>query len=175
MSTTYNANIYIAQGGDTLGVKSGGTIAVASGGAVTAASGSTLTVSGTETVASGGILNVASGGKITVASGGYILRSVAAVDAAGANQGAATALAAEINVVGSADDAKGVRLPTAQAGMVIIVKNTVSNKDLLVYPATGAAINAVAANGAYTMADATSCIFVATSTTQWYTIPLLAS
>jgi hypothetical protein len=46
---------------------------------------------------------------------------------------------------------------------------------LKVWPSTGDAINAVGANNALTMATVTSAIFVASSTSQWYTVPLLPS
>jgi DUF4097 and DUF4098 domain-containing protein YvlB len=105
---------------------------------------------------------------------GTIRLPVAAVAAAGTNQGTAAALAEGINVVSAADGTKGVILPTAVAGMVIIVKNTAAGA-LNIYPATGGAINAVAANGAYSITNLTSSLLVASSTTQWYSVPLVAS
>ena len=105
---------------------------------------------------------------------GAIRLSVAAVAATGTNQATAAALAEGINVVSAADGTKGVILPTAVAGMVIIVKNTAAGA-LNIYPATGGAINAVAANGAYSITNLTSSLLVASSTTQWYSVPLVAS
>jgi uncharacterized membrane protein len=105
---------------------------------------------------------------------GAIRLPVAAVAAAGSTQGNAAALAEGINVVSAADGTKGVILPTAVAGMVIIVKNTAAGA-LNIYPATGGAINAVAANGAYSITNLTSSLLVASSTTQWYSVPLVAS
>ena len=105
---------------------------------------------------------------------GAIRLPVAAVAAAGSTQGDAAALAEGINVVTAADGTKGVILPTAVAGMVIIVKNTAAGA-LKIYPATGGAINAVAANGAYSITNLTSSLLVASSTTQWYSVPLVAS
>ena len=107
------------------------------------------------------------------ASGGVRL-PVTAVAAAGANQGNAAALAEGLNVVSAADGTKGVRLPTAVAGAVVIVKNTAAAA-LLIYPATGAAINAVSANGSYSITNVTSTMLVASSATQWYSVPLVAS
>jgi hypothetical protein len=107
------------------------------------------------------------------ASGGVRL-PVAAVAAAGANQGNAAALSEGLNVVSAADGTKGVRLPTAVAGMVVIVKNTAAGA-LKIYPATGGAINAVAADGAYSITNLTSTMLVASSATQWYSVPLAAS
>ena len=94
----------------------------------------TLTVTGALT-ASGGVT-------------GSVRLPVAAVAAAGANQGNAAALSEGLNVVSAADGTKGVRLPTAVAGAVEIGKNTAAAA-LKIYPATGAAVNAVAANGSY--------------------------
>lgn len=105
---------------------------------------------------------------------GAIRLPVAAVAATGSTQGDAAALAEGINVVSAADGTKGVILPTAVAGMVIIVKNTAAGA-LKIYPATGGAINAVAANGAYSITNLTSSLLVASSTTQWYSVPLVAS
>jgi hypothetical protein len=105
---------------------------------------------------------------------GAIRLPVAAVAAAGSTQGDAAALAEGINVVSAADGTKGVILPTAVAGMVIIVKNTAAGA-LKIYPATGGAINAVAANSAYSITNLTSSLLVASSTTQWYSVPLVAS
>ena len=120
-------------------------------------------------------LVVDNGGKITTNSGGYVLKSVAAVTAVGTDQATAVPLVAEVNVVAGADGTVGAVLPTAQAGMQITVKTTVAGQVLKVYPATGAAINAIAANSAISMAALTSAIFTATSATQWYTTPLLPS
>jgi hypothetical protein len=105
---------------------------------------------------------------------GAIRLPVDTVAAAGSTQGDAAALAEGINVVSAADGTKGVILPTAVAGMVIIVKNTAAGA-LKIYPATGGAINAVAANGAYSITNLTSSLLVASSTTQWYSVPLVAS
>jgi hypothetical protein len=105
---------------------------------------------------------------------GGVRLPVAVVEAAGANQGNAAALSEGLNVVSAADGTKGVRLPTAVAGAVVIVKNTVA-QILKIYPATGGAINAVSANGSLNIAASTSVILVASSATQWYSVPLLPS
>jgi uncharacterized membrane protein len=124
----------------------------------------TLTVTGALT-ASGGVA-----GTVT----GAVRIPVAAVAALGSTQTDAAALAEGLNVVSAADGTKGVRLPTAVAGAVVIVKNTAAGA-LKIYPATGGAINAVAANGAYSITNLTSTLLVASSATQWYSVPLVAS
>ncbi len=101
-------------------------------------------------------------------------QDVAAVAAAGSAQGDAAALSEGFNVVSAADGTKGVVLPTAALGKRVEVKNA-AGSTLKIYPASGAAINAVAADGAYSIATVTSVVLVATSTTQWYSIPLVAS
>lgn len=102
--------------------------------------------------------------------------ATSAVTAAGSAQGDAAALADGLNVVAGADDAKGVILPAATAGRVVLVKSTVADKILKIYPATGDAINALSANGALSLASGpTPVILVAYDTTTWYTFPLLPS
>ena len=63
----------------------------------------------------------------------------------------------------------GVVLPTAVAGMNIGVFNTSANA-VLVYPASSGIINSLAANASYSLAAGGRLQFVATSTTQWYTL-----
>ena len=99
---------------------------------------------------------------------------VATVAAAGSTQGNAAQVYEGFNVVTGPDDTKGVVLPTAVAGMVVYIK-VGDGADLKVYPATGAAINALSANAAITVVDDVCFALVATSATQWYTLPLLPS
>ena len=101
----------------------------------------------------------------------YHIRSITTgITAAGSAQGTATALTKEINVVGTVSSgANGVVLPTAVAGIVLIINNTSANT-LNVYPASGAAINSGSANAAYSHSSAASIQYYATSSTQWYTV-----
>jgi hypothetical protein len=64
------------------------------------------------------------------------------VAAAGTNQGNAAALSEGFQAVSGADGTKGVILPTAVAGMIVIIKGTTAGV-LKVYPATGGQINGV--------------------------------
>lgn len=101
---------------------------------------------------------------------------VAAVTGAGSVIGDAAQLIEGFNVVAGADDTVGVILPVAAPGMTVLVKSTVSNKILKVWPKTGGTINALSASAAMSLASGpTPAIFVASSATQWYTIPLLPS
>jgi sugar lactone lactonase YvrE len=112
-----------------------------------------------------------SGATSTTTLNGLVIDSIsAAVSAAGTTQGTATGLVSNINnvtVVTAA--AAGVRLPTAVAGMRILVRNSDSADTLSIYPATGGTINALAANAAFTLAAGSTIELVATTTTQWYT------
>lgn len=78
-------------------------------------------------------------------------------------------------IVTGADATKGVLLPaTPLAGTVVIVKGTTAAV-LKVWPDAAATINAVSSNGAISLASLVSAIFIATSSTQWMTVPLLPS
>jgi hypothetical protein len=94
----------------------------------------------------------------------------AAVSAAGATQATATALVSNINnVTVVAAGANGVRLPTAVAGMRILVRNSDAADTLNIYPATGGQINALGANTAATLLAGLTIELVATTATQWFT------
>jgi len=125
-------------------------------------SGSTTTIS---------IGSAVSGATSTTTLNGLVIDSIsAAVSAAGTTQGTATGLVSNINnvtVVTAA--AAGVRLPTAVAGMRILVRNSDSADTLSIYPATGGTINALSANAAFTLAAGSTIELMATTTTQWYT------
>jgi len=112
-----------------------------------------------------------SGATSTTTLNGLAVNSIsAAVSAAGTTQGTATGLVSNINnvtVVTAA--AAGVRLPTAVAGMRILVRNSDSADTLSIYPATGGTINALSANAAFTLAAGSTIELMATTTTQWYT------
>lgn len=100
------------------------------------------------------------------------------VAAAGNSQGTAAALPNEGFVwVTGANATKGVVLPVPQFnGQVIEIKNDdTANAVLKVYPNTGAAINALSANAAISMAATASARFIAYSATQWFTDPTVPS
>lgn len=125
-------------------------------------SGSTTTIS---------IGSAVSGATSTTTLSGLVIDSIsAAVSAAGATQATATALVSNINnvtVVAAAAD--GVRLPTAVAGMRILVRNTDAADTLKIYPATGGQINALGANAAYSLVAGLTIELFASTATQWYT------
>ncbi len=100
----------------------------------------------------------------------------ATVAATGSAQGDAAAIQTGFTLVTAADATKGAKLPAAAAGKICVVKNSdAANAILKLYPATGDAINALAANAALSMAAKTSALLVAYDATTWYTTPLLPS
>ena len=140
------------------------------------ASGSTKTmnigtagVSGSTTAINIG--SAISGATSTTTLNGLVIDSIsAAVSAAGTTQAGATGLVSNINnvtVVTAA--AAGVRLPTAVAGMRILIRNSDSLDILSIYPATGGTINALSANAAFTIIAGATIELMATTATQWYT------
>ena len=140
------------------------------------ASGSTKTmnigtagVSGSTTAINIG--SAVSGATSTTTLSGLVVNSIsAAVSAAGATQGTATALVSNVNnVTVVAVGADGVRLPTAVAGMRILIRNSDSADILSIYPATGGQINALGTNVASTLVAGLTTELVATTATQWYT------
>ncbi len=110
----------------------------------------------------------------TLASTGDLYIKSATVAAAGSTQANAAALAGGFSLVSAADGTKGVLLPPAADGRVVIVKNNAAAV-LKVWPSVGDGINAVAVDSNFTMASLTSCMYVAYDATTWYTVPLVAS
>lgn len=104
-------------------------------------------------------------------TGGLGLGVTTAIAAAGSNsQANSTALTSPVNIIATVSaTTRGVRLPTADAGDIVIVKNK-SATGCNVYPATGAAVNALSADAAYDLAATTSVMFVAESATLWHTV-----
>ena len=121
--------------------------------------------------------NLITGGLITVTGNAQAANVIATtynitgvttgISAAGSSQGDATALTKAFNVVSTVSGGQGVVLPTAVAGMRITVVNT-SGATLLVYPASGAAINALATNAGYSLPTIGRLDYIAISSTQWY-------
>lgn len=97
----------------------------------------------------------------------------ATVAAAGTVQGDAAAITTGFTLVTGSTNA-GVLLPAAAAGIMCIIKNNVGG-NMKVWPATGDAINAIAANSALSMATLTCAVFTCYDGTTWYTSPLLPS
>lgn len=83
-------------------------------------------------------------------------------------QGSATALTKNTNFITvCATNADSVKLPTGALGMVVTVFN-LGAANASVYPVSGAQIDALGANAAYTVNAAASRVFHGLSATQWH-------
>lgn len=101
---------------------------------------------------------------------------VAKPAAAGSTRADATALTASFSWVTGADATKGVVLPAPTAGRLVVLKNDdTANAVLKVYAPGSAKINGVAGTTAFSMAAKTACWFVAYDSTDWFSVPLVAS
>jgi len=98
---------------------------------------------------------------------GLSIQDVKAVVAAGSAQADAGALTGVVNVVSAADGTKGVVLPTAALGALVLVYNAVASNGLPVYPAANDAINGGTADVAVTIEGKTLALFVATAADNW--------
>ena len=124
---------------------------------------------------SGGTISGAAitGGTIDATGLSFAVETVAAA-------GAAATTATPITVYGivtvsGADGTKGVKLPTAAAGRVVILKNLAA-QILKVYPGTDDKINGgTATTGSLNMAASTSAIYAAYDGENWFSVPLLPS
>lgn len=109
-------------------------------------------------------------------TGASVSLDVAKPAAAGSTRADATALTASFSWVTGADATKGVVLPAPTAGRMIAVKNDdTANAVLKVYAPGSAKINGVAGTTAFSMAAKTAGWFVAYDTTDWFSVPLVAS
>ena len=90
--------------------------------------------------------------------------------AAGTSNTDALALSATINRVTTTALNTGVRLMLPEAGSAVVVVNSGANA-LLVYPGTGAQINALTATtGGFSVAAGGRAMFVGTSSTNWFAV-----
>lgn len=104
-----------------------------------------------------------------ITSSGFVYVSVGGVAAAGTNQGSATALTKQVNLISSGIAGSGVRLPSATVGMQIIIINA-TGVAINVYPASSAQIDSLATNAAFTLGVGSRLMLVATGIAQWYTM-----
>jgi len=88
-----------------------------------------------------------------ILSNGYYVSSVTTgITALGSTQADATNLVTAINIVQTAATAgAGVKLPVAQAGLRVIIRNISTVNPINVYPNTGARIDLLAVNAAYSL------------------------
>jgi|TARA_R110002020_G_scaffold24214_1_gene79887 hypothetical protein len=110
-----------------------------------------------------------------VTAGGNFTKSVTDSITAGATQtqAGATALTKDINrvtTVGTDND--GVKLPTASAGLEILIINADAGQDIQIWPNTGDAINGGSANAVdgTPLGEGATRRYIAADATNWYTI-----
>ena len=110
-----------------------------------------------------------------VTAAGNFTKSVTDSITAGATQtqAGATALTKDINrvtTVGTDND--GVKLPTASAGLEILIINADAGQDIQIWPNTGDAINGGSANAVDSTAlgEGASRRYIAMDATNWYSI-----
>lgn len=96
---------------------------------------------------------------------GLYAASVAVISAAGTTQATATEATMTVVIVNAGTG--GVRLPLFKAGTITTVINTLGTA-ISVYPNTGAKIEALATNAAFTLGAGARLQFVCASATQWY-------
>jgi hypothetical protein len=89
--------------------------------------------------------------------------------AVGSTQATALQLSAVYNAITTSAASTGVILPTTEPGASVVIYNA-SGQTISIYPPVSSQINAVAVNGAYTVATAKTVILFAVSATQWVTI-----
>ena len=124
------------------------------------------TFNGEAAITGGAINNLSS---LSMSSGVVRFSITSGITSAGGDQASASALTTTINIVSTVTLGEGVRLPTAQAGNIVIVKNN-GLDDLLLYPASGASINGGGTNDPITLPPGSSLQFFAGSTTEWYSL-----
>jgi hypothetical protein len=93
-----------------------------------------------------------------------------ALTATGTTNADALALSATINQVSTTAASTGVRLMSPESGSGVVVINSGANA-LLVYPSTGAQINALTATtGGFSVAAGGRAMFVGTGSANWFAI-----
>lgn len=92
------------------------------------------------------------------------------ITAAGSTNADATQLSGAINRVTTTAASTGVRLMLPEVGSSVVVVNSGANA-LLVYPGTGAQINALTATtGGFSVAAGGRAMFVGTSSANWFAL-----
>lgn len=121
------------------------------------------------------ISGVQFGAPSTGALGGMLSVPSTTVVALGSIQTDAAALNPGFTLVTGANNALGVRLPPAQPGLVVIIKNS-NAATLKVWPASGDAINALSADAVFNTAATAVCFqCIAYDSVTWYTLPTVPS
>lgn len=114
-----------------------------------------------------------SGDSVVVAditsSGDHTASISAAVSAAGTDQTGATALSKTFNVVSTATENQGIKLPTASSGVLYtIINGTTTN--VKIYPNTSGTINSGAANASILISPGSTIKLIGIDNTNWNTM-----
>ena len=114
-----------------------------------------------------------SGDSVVVAditsSGDHTASISAAVSAAGTDQTGATALSKTFNVVSTATENQGIKLPTASSGVLYtIINGTTAN--VKIYPNTSGTINSGAANASILISPGSTIKLIGIDNTNWNTM-----
>jgi hypothetical protein len=147
-----------------------------SGAATSATTAGTVTTAAQPNITSVGTLtSLTSSGNISganVISSAYSIVSVGTgISGNGTTQAAGTVLSKEFNVASPVSYLNNaVVLPVAVAGMRITIINTSGGDALQVFPAVNGRINSAAANAAYSQPAGARLDYIATTSTQWYTL-----
>jgi hypothetical protein len=127
------------------------------------------TVNSASTATTAGTVTTAAQPNITSVSTLLLHSSTDGVAASGSQQSSATTLTTEINRVTSGILGTGVKLPTAQGGLMIYVTNTVSNS-INVYPNNADQINDQSVNIPFTHPAGATLQYICTNNDNWYTV-----
>jgi hypothetical protein len=113
--------------------------------------------------------NITATGNVT---GRFVISSVSpSLAAAGSTQGNGASITNQITVISTATagTAQAVVLPVPVAGQTCILINT-TGVTISVFPSASVAIDALGLNAAYSLGPNARLMFVATTTSQWYTM-----
>lgn len=114
-----------------------------------------------------------SGDSVVVANitstGDHTASISAAVSAAGTDQAGATALSKTFNLVTTATENQGVKLPTSTAGVLYTIINGTS-ANIKLYPNTSGTINSGVANASIVIAPGTTIKLIGIDNTNWNTM-----
>jgi hypothetical protein len=171
-NTVAGSGISITPGLGNTTIASIDTLALVTGRGATTATALTFTNTTASTSPTTGALVISGGvgisGNINV--NGFIFPSLSAsITATGSTQGTATTLTTDHNVIGAGAAATGVILPTPQLGQkMMIINRTSSSAAILIYPASGGAIDSNGTNTGVSLPFGNSITVLADTTTQWY-------
>lgn len=111
-------------------------------------------------------LDIMKGGVSAGTAGAIQGQTNSSITASGSSISDATALTASNNVITTAAASTGVQLPNGEIGDEVAILNLGANS-VTVYPPSSGQINAIAANGGFTLATNTAVKVKKFSSTRW--------